>query len=106
MPRTGAHANETPLILRGSLIILKRKCGKPGCRCARGELHMAPALSYSVAGVTKMLMLREADLPLVTAALARYKRAQADLERQALRGVAVLRQRLAREKAAAGTRRR
>ena len=104
MTPTGMHANETPLIVRGSLIVLKRRCGKPGCRCTRGELHTAPALSYSVAGVTKMLMLREEDLPVVRAALARYQRAQAALERQALRGVEGLRRRLAREKAADGTR--
>jgi hypothetical protein len=26
-------------LLRGSLLIQQRRCGKPGCRCARGELH-------------------------------------------------------------------
>jgi hypothetical protein len=26
-------------VLRGALVIQRRRCGKPGCRCARGELH-------------------------------------------------------------------
>lgn len=104
MTPTGTHASETPLIVRGSLVILKRKCGKPGCRCTRGALHTAPALSYSVAGATKMLMLRAEDLPLVKAALARYQRAQAALEHHALRSVEALRQRRARLKAAGGPR--
>jgi hypothetical protein len=26
-------------VLQGALIIQRRRCGKPGCRCARGELH-------------------------------------------------------------------
>ncbi len=104
MPSTSAPVEETSLILRGSLITLRRKCGKPGCRCARGELHTALALSYSIAGVTKMVMLREEDLPLVKAALARYQRAQAALERHASRSVEVLRRRRAREKAGARTR--
>ena len=26
-------------MVRGSLLELMRKCGKPGCRCQRGELH-------------------------------------------------------------------
>jgi hypothetical protein len=26
-------------MVRGSLIELMRKCGKPGCKCQRGELH-------------------------------------------------------------------
>lgn len=25
--------------LRGALLSQRRRCGKPGCRCARGELH-------------------------------------------------------------------
>lgn len=26
-------------LLRGSVLSQQRRCGKPGCRCARGELH-------------------------------------------------------------------
>lgn len=26
-------------VLQGALIVQRRRCGKPGCRCARGELH-------------------------------------------------------------------
>lgn len=33
-------------LLPGSLYVLRRKCGKPNCRCARGELHESTALSY------------------------------------------------------------
>ncbi len=33
-------------LLPGSLYTLRRKCGKPNCRCARGELHESTALSY------------------------------------------------------------
>lgn len=99
MSLSRARAEDGSLLLRGSLITLKRKCGKPGCRCTRGELHTALALSYSIAGATKMLMLREEDLPLVRAALARYLRAQAALERHVLRSMEVLRRQRAREKA-------
>jgi len=34
------------LLLPGSLYILRRKCGKPNCRCSRGELHESTVLSY------------------------------------------------------------
>lgn len=88
------------LILRGSLITLTRKCGRPSCRCARGDLHTTPALSYSVGGVTHMVMLHDAALPRVQAALARYQRAQALLERQVQVSVTTLRAQMAREKAA------
>jgi hypothetical protein len=84
-PRTPA------LLLRGSLITFRRKCGRPGCRCAQGDLHATPALSYSVGGVTQMVMLSEEMLPCVAAALARYQRAQAALDRQVQASVAALR---------------
>lgn len=90
----------SPLILRGSLITFRRKCGRPGCRCAQGDLHVTPALSYSVGGVTQMVTLSEAMLPRVEAALARYHHAQAALERQVQASVAALRAERARERAA------
>jgi len=33
-------------LLPGSLYTLRRLCGKPNCRCARGELHASTVLSY------------------------------------------------------------
>lgn len=37
-------------LLPGSLYTLRRKCGKPNCRCTRGELHESTVLSYRGAG--------------------------------------------------------
>jgi hypothetical protein len=36
-------------VLRGTLALQGRRCGKPTCRCARGELH-GPYTYLSVAG--------------------------------------------------------
>lgn len=33
-------------LLPGSLYTLKRRCGKPNCRCAQGQLHTSTVLSY------------------------------------------------------------
>jgi hypothetical protein len=33
-------------LLPGSLYTLRRKCGKPTCRCTRGQLHESTVLSY------------------------------------------------------------
>lgn len=33
-------------LLPGSLYTLRRRCGKPNCRCAHGELHASTVLSY------------------------------------------------------------
>ncbi len=37
-----------PRLIRGSVITLRRRCGKPTCHCAKGEeAHESAALSYS-----------------------------------------------------------
>ncbi len=47
-----------PLVLRGALFTLRRKCGKPGCRCATGDAHESPALAYPAGGRTRTMTLR------------------------------------------------
>jgi hypothetical protein len=82
------------LILRGSLFTFRRRCGKTNCRCASGEAHESPALSYLENGKTKTLTLTGADLSEVRAGLARYDTARADLDQAADAGIAALRARL------------
>jgi len=76
-----------PLILRGSLISLRRKCGKPHCHCCHAQPHVSPALSYSQRGKTKILTLRPGQVSQVRAALLRYHQNQRRLERQADAGL-------------------
>ncbi len=85
---TGRRA---PRLLRGSLITLRRRCGKPNCRCAEGVPHETPALSYSLQGRTRTVTLRVEDLPAVQAALERYAAARQRLEDEALAGIEALR---------------
>jgi len=87
-----------PHLLRGSLITLRRKCGKPNCRCAKGVPHETPALSYSVRGTTQMLTLRAEDVREVRIALTRYHKAVRTLERQAMTGIRNLKRRIQKEK--------
>jgi hypothetical protein len=93
-----APSSSKTLVLRGSLIVLKRRCGKPSCRCNREAVHETPALSYSVGGTTGILTLHEQDVREVRAALARYKRALSQLEKQARAGITSLRRRLEAER--------
>ncbi|WP_347351361.1 DUF6788 family protein [Intrasporangium sp.] len=80
-----------PRMLRGSLVTLRRRCGKPGCHCADGaQRHEAPALSYSERGRTRVIMLAESDVAAVAAALERYRSAKAELESAASTGLAAL----------------
>jgi len=86
MQKQKSRANSGVLI-RGSLITLKRKCGKPTCSCADGEPHTTPALSYSVKGKTHILTLRSSDLPTIRQALNNYKVAAENLEKKAISGI-------------------
>ena len=99
------HPKE-PTFLRGSLFIKKRRCGKPNCHCAHGEPHSSPVLSYKVEGTLRSLPLRPQDVRGVKAALARYKKARAQLGKEALAGNEALRRLIEKEKAAARGRRR
>jgi hypothetical protein len=42
-------------LLRGSLVQMRRKCGKPGCHCQQGEKH--PALYLAVRAAQKRTMI-------------------------------------------------
>jgi hypothetical protein len=95
-----------PTPMRGSLIVLRRRCGKPNCRCADGEsLHEAAALSYSERGRTRMLMLPASAVPEVAEATARYRAAVAELEAAGDAAREALAARLAADRASQGTRR-
>lgn len=93
MPKSHTTPNsDTPWLLRGSLIVLRRRCGKPTCHCAKGQPHTTPALSFSQKGKTRILTLLPAQLPTVRAALRRYQEAQAHLEARAVAGLRLLAQ--------------
>jgi hypothetical protein len=80
-----------PWLLQGSLTTFRRRCGKPACRCATGEPHESLALRFTQDGPTKTVTLTAADVAEVTAALARYEQAKANLDAQAADGIARLR---------------
>ena len=88
-----------PLMLRGSLIVLRRKCGKASCRCMDGAPHETAALSCSVGGTTQVLTLRPDDVRVVRDALYRYRKSLSALDRQAMAGIATLRRYLDAERA-------
>src|SRR5437867_7923122 len=61
----------------GSLYLLRRKCGKPSCRCARGSLHESWVLTRSEAGQQRLYSVpgtQRAQLRSWTAEYRRYQR--------------------------------
>lgn len=81
----------SPRMIRGSVAVQRRRCGKANCRCTDGEsLHEATVLSYSEGGRNRTVMLATDQVPVVRAAVARYRAAQVRLESQGNAGLAVL----------------
>lgn len=90
-----ARRDKLPRVVRGSVVVHRRKCGKPNCRCAEGTaLHEATVLSYSEGGKTRFLMLPSDQVAAVRAATARYQAARARLEEQGNAGLQALVSRL------------
>lgn len=88
-------------VVRGSVVVHRRRCGKANCRCAEGvDLHESTVLSYSEAGRTKFLMLPPEEVAAVRAAVDRYREAKSAVEEQGNDGLAELIGRLASAKAA------
>lgn len=69
----------------GSFYLLRRTCGKPSCRCARGQLHTVWVLTRSEAGQHKLYTVppvQRAQVRQRAAAWRRYQRARARLLQQ------------------------
>ena len=70
-----------PRMIRGTVVVQRRRCGKPNCRCAAGEqLHESTVLSYFRDGRNRTLMLASAEIAPVRAAVARCRAAVAKVE--------------------------
>jgi len=70
----------------GSFYLMRRKCGKASCRCARGQLHPAWVLTRTESGRHKLYAVpadQRARVRQLAAAWRRYQRARARLVKQA-----------------------
>jgi len=91
-----AKQTKVPRVVRGSVVVHRRRCGKANCRCADGTaLHETTVLSYSQAGKTRLVMLPPEQVEAVRAATGRYQAAKARLEDQGDAGLEALIGRLA-----------
>lgn len=83
--RTLRHLQRQDSLTPGSFYLQKRRCGKPNCRCARGELHQAWVISRSQGGASRTFMVpaeQRARLRQLTSEYRRYQRALALLARR------------------------
>ena len=69
-------------LLAGSVYTLRRRCGKPNCRCTQGHLHATEILSYRGQGRPRSITPRPGELPTLrnlTDAYRRFRQARAAL---------------------------
>jgi len=91
--------DKVPKVVRGTVLVHRRRCGKPNCRCATGEeTHASTVLSYKERGKTRFLMLPTDEVEAVRVATERFRSAKARVETQGNAGLAELVARLGRPK--------
>jgi len=67
-------------MVKGNVYELARKCGKPNCACARGELHRSMVLTWSEEGKHRIFPVpaeRLADLQAKSEEYLRFRRTRA-----------------------------
>lgn len=72
-------------LLRGTLLVRHRVCGKPGCRCARGEKHEGLALQVRLDGRSRQFHVPRSMEEDVRRWVAQYKEVRERLDKVALR---------------------
>lgn len=77
-------------VQKGTVYELKRKCGKPGCKCAQGELHARMVVSASEGGRTRLRAIPRGFLVETQQRVKRYQ----ELRRARARVVEIHRQML------------
>jgi hypothetical protein len=60
-------------VIKGTVYELKRRCGKPRCKCARGELHARMVVSASQGGKTRLQVIPHGFLVEVQTKVRRYQ---------------------------------
>jgi len=60
-------------VIKGTVYELRRKCGKPGCKCAKGELHARMVVSASEKGRTRLRVIPRGFLVDVQERVKRYQ---------------------------------
>src|SRR2546428_12799970 len=77
---TAEVAFERSALVKGNVYELARKCGKPTCVCAEGQLHRSMVLSWSHQGKTRLMTIPPEKLDRLRSGseqYLRYRRARA-----------------------------
>jgi len=69
------------VLVRGGLVRMSRRCGKPGCKCTRGEEHVSLYLSARVGRSRRMIYVPGAWEERVEVWVRRYREASELMEK-------------------------
>ena len=78
-PGTNKTPEPLPKTLPGVVCAQRVRCGKPGCRCARGQRHLAYYRFWREGGRLRKRYVRRADLAAVRAACEARRRERREL---------------------------
>lgn len=74
LEKTLEVAFERSALVKGNVYELARKCGKPSCACAEGQLHRSMVLSWSHQGKTRLMTIPPEKLDRLQANSEQYLR--------------------------------
>ena len=61
-------------VIRGSIVIMERHCGKANCHCQKGSKHRSLYISQRYAGKTRMIYVPKSSEGLVRRLIDNYHR--------------------------------
>ncbi len=68
-------------VIKGSIIEMKRFCGKKNCKCAKTKIpHKSLFLSFKYKGKTKMIPIKKEQIPDIKASIKDYKELKAAID--------------------------
>ena len=68
-------------ILRGSVVVVKRYCGKPSCRCLKGHKHRALYVSRVHKGKPRLVYIPERSEKEARLLIKNYRKVKAVMEK-------------------------
>ena len=85
-------------LIKGSLVPNRRRCGKPGCRCAEGELHESLAFTYKEGGKSVLVHIPESMQDEARQAHKDYRKLKTLVEKLSKVNIELLKQKAYRSK--------
>jgi len=84
LTRRKAIARKAPgigQIMKGSIVIVKRYCGKPNCRCRKGHKHRSMYVSQTIGGKSRLVYIPKRSEENVRRLIANHRGLKAALQK-------------------------